>query len=200
MKKCVKFGILLLPVLILMGCQKAAYEESNKEFESLTLASINRCIQVSDDPLEASIIYSTRPCYITKHGAFGIEWDDLFIRGGKHKKSGDTLYSIFIITYSDIWQFPYQLNYDFNGDLITSQATKISSDVSCSSSRCTHKEIVAFDIREDYLADLSAKYDENETYHDEIDFRLQTEKTPNRDWTFNSAELVGLYRMVNGIK
>ncbi len=199
MKKLIQIGVLPLLALILMGCSgEAKTKKALEGLQSTTLADIYECIDIKDDDLETAILYSTKPCYVTKHGLLGIEWHDIYVRALKHKKTGVTIYGIRIVSFAKNWEFLYQMNYKFGEDLISSEGVEVHTDVQCGSGECVHQEIVDFEIREDYLADLSARYDEVKGTI--ITFRVQKKKAANHDWLLGASELVGLYRAVKEIK
>ncbi len=193
MKKLIKLGILPLLALILVGCEQAVIDRFTKQKESLTLSDMNTCIQSLNNDLEVSITYNTQQCVKLQRNP-----NDAYLRAFKHKERDLVAYQLFFISHRDEWTNPYLLNYRFGEELVSVSADKIDSDVSCYSTTCRHMESFGFDIREDYLADLSAKY--NDTGNVLITMRVQNKSAPNFDFLISSAELVGLYRRVSGSK
>ncbi len=193
MKKLIQIGVLPLLALILVGCVQAKIDAFKKQKESLTLSDMNTCIESSNDDLEVSINYNTKQCVRLKS-----ELNDVYLRAFKHKERDLVAYQLFFITYRDQWANPYLLNYRFDEELVSVSVDKIATDVSCYSTTCNHIETFGFDIREDYLADLSAKY--NDTGNVLITLRVKNKSIANLDFLISSAELVGLYRRVSGSK
>ncbi len=200
MKKLIQIGVLPLLALILVSCADSGldFEKDTEKLEAFTLDDTYECTTILDDDLETAILYSTKPCHVTKHGLLGIEWHDIFIRALKHKKTGVTIYGIRIVNFAKNWEVPYQMNYKFGEDLISSEGVEVHTDVQCANGECVHQEIVDFIVSEDYLADLSARYDEVKGTL--ITFRVKKKKAMSADWQLSAPEIVGLYRKVKGIK
>ncbi len=200
MKKLIQIGVLPLLALILMSCANSGLDfgKSTEKLEALTLDDVYECTTILDDDLETAVLYSTKPCHVTKHGLLGIEWHDILIRALKHKKTGVTIYAIRIVNFAKDWEFLYQMNYKFGEDLISSEGVEVHTEVQCANGECVHQEIVDFIVSEDYLADLNARYDEIKG--NLITFRVQKKKAMNADWQLSAAEIVGLYRTVSKSK
>ncbi len=184
MKKLVQLGTLSLLAFIVVGCN--VEKRIEKVQSSLTMINVQTCIKIENPPLEEFISYDTESCLDL------ILMDDMFVRAWRHKDTGLVKYQIYFENYSNKWEYPYQLNYKFGGNLVSVSADKINSDVNCGGYGCTHTEEVGFDIDEDYLADLSERYDEIKDT--KIIMRVQKKGGENKNYSFNPAELVGIYR------
>ncbi len=182
MKKIVKFGVMPLLALVFIGCNAAVLET----YTNMSWLEMYQCIETENHELDPVIQYSSRSCLFTNTA------DDSFFRALKHKETGVIRYQLYAIFFNDDWQFPNQLNYKFDDKLISSQAIRIDSNVSCGSS-CFHREEIAFYIEENYVMDLSKRYDE---IKDDglITMRVQKQKGKSQDILFNPAELVALHR------
>lgn len=196
----IRFLSIVVSSIVLAGCMTTPTQVQNENvtrYKAMSLASVKQCIKVTDAELETTIKYSTQSCFVAEHGMLRMKWDDGFIRAWKDKKTGVSQYQIYITDYGNNWQYPYRLNYKFGESIESSDAEKIFSDVDCSQYGCTHREDVGFNIKSEFLADLSNRYDD--IRFDDVKFRIEKKNSENHDWTFNPAELVGLYRVVEGI-
>lgn len=196
--KYAKSVVILCLLSILQGCvsPRDVYIEQKKKLDSMTIASIMNCTNVigRDDKLEHQIKYSTQPCFVYEFGSLRFTKNDQFLRAYKDKKSGVSVFQIYVIRKSDDWQWPYQVNYLDGDELQSLNVSKISSDVECYRGGCTHEEHVGFWLPESYLKNLSDKYESDRQAT--IVFRLKNKNAADADVSFKATELVGAYRRI----
>lgn len=189
--------------LSLVGCVTPAQlaEENERRFSSMTLESVNNCTSISGDEMTELTTFSSYNCYKDLDYYNQNVWGEYIIRAHKNKKYGTTSYEVYAMLFGKEWSYPYSATYlkpQKNGEtkLIRVDTKRIHTDVSCSSSSCTHEEHYTFPLDSSYLKTLSDNYDEISSTDKEQKMRIFRKAEGDVDFVFNINELVGVYRKV----
>lgn len=196
-----KIILILILSVMLTGC--VSRQQQLKEMAALTVGHFKSKMEIQDDYLDTTAVFSTANGFKHGKGLLKIVWDDNFIRAYVDKKTGATSYQVYNwIKYQGRgWRLYNQANYESMTGPKAKRLTVIARDVNCRGSRyggCTHTEHVAFNIDEELIKVIADKYKPGM----EVGWKYKLKCKAGKDWKDGMLfqEIVALYETVQAYK
>ena len=184
---------------LLSGCTTTAKQV--EQALSLDVDHFKQTMDITDDAMETTVVFSTQGGWTQKHGLLGIVWSDSFLRGFINKRSGHKSFQVYVAMRHTQggWARPYQANY--GRPLRTTDVEKVGTDVDCSGmdmyGSCKYEEHVVFDIHADEVLRIWSEVTPEDFKTLVWKFRIKNQGTEDYDDGILLPEMVALIEMMN---